>query len=183
MTAKRYAELAARARVPSGFLIAALYVWFARPRPLPFAAGVAVALSGLAVRAWAAGHLQKNQQLATAGPYAWSRNPLYIGTALVALGFAIAGATWWLGALFAVYLIAIYLPVVMEEEAHLRKLFPEYAEYARSVPRIVPRLGPWHKPATARTRFQWATWRRNEEYNALLGFAVGVAVLLWKLRG
>jgi protein-S-isoprenylcysteine O-methyltransferase Ste14 len=130
---------------------------------------------GLALRAWAAGHLEKNRTLAESGPYAYVRNPLYIGTLMVAAGFVIASRRWELGMLFAAVFLLIYLPVVELEEQHLRSLFPEYVDYARRVPRLWPRLiGNSSKP------FRWSVYLRNQEYQALAGFLAGVAVLIWK---
>ncbi len=180
MSWKRYAELAARLRVPSGFVLVAVYARFSHPTRNLLILGAVLSLAGIALRACAAGHLEKNQRLATSGPYAYTRNPLYFGSTLVALGFAVAGGVWWLGLLFAAYLVALYLPVVMEEEAHLAKLFPEFAEYAAAVPRFRPRLRAWPGRAPI-SRFRWAVYAKNEEYNALLGYLLGLALLLWKL--
>jgi protein-S-isoprenylcysteine O-methyltransferase Ste14 len=131
---------------------------------------------GLALRAWAAGHLEKNRSLAESGPYAYVRNPLYIGTLAVAAGFVIASRRWELGVLFAAVFLLIYLPVVELEEQHLRSLFPQYADYAKRVPRLRPRLmGNSSKP------FRFEVYMRNQEYQALAGFLVGVAVLIWKV--
>lgn len=181
MTWKRYAELAARIRVPCGFLLVLLYALFSRPVPELAPVGAVVALAGIVLRAYAAGHLEKNIRLATSGPYAYTRNPLYLGSALVALGFALGGGVWWLGLLFAWFLVALYLPVVGEEEAHLAKLFPEFSGYAAAVPRFWPRPpGPGGVPASG--RFRWALYWKNQEYNALVGYLLGVALLVWKLR-
>ncbi len=181
MNWKRYAETAARIRVPSGFLLLGLYAVFALPTPFWFLAGAVVALLGIGLRAYAAGHLEKNERLATSGPYAYTRNPLYLGSALVALGFAIAGRVWWLGLLFAVYLLAVYLPVVREEEAHLANLFPGFSEYAAAVPRFWP-AGRAPLYSSASSSFRWRLYRRNQEYNALLGYLFAVGVLIWKMR-
>jgi protein-S-isoprenylcysteine O-methyltransferase Ste14 len=173
-----YKKLAARIRVPCGFLIAALYAWGAHPRRESLGAGLTLALAGLLLRAWAAGHLAKYESLATSGPFAYTRNPLYLGTLIVAAGFALASWNPWLGGLFALYFTAVYLPVIAEEESYLRKRFPEYADYAARVPRLVPRM-----PAAAcRGRFRWALYRRNQEYQALAGYLAGAALLLWRLR-
>jgi len=98
---KPYADVVARLRVPSGFLIVVVFAWFSRPTALSLEIGVAISLLGLALRAWAAGCLAKNQQLATAGPYAYTRNPLYLGTLMVAAGLSVAARSVGLGALFA----------------------------------------------------------------------------------
>ena len=178
---KRYAKFAARIRVPCGFLLVAAYAVFAQPRPTLLALGAAVALAGVALRACAAGHLEKNLRLATSGPYAYARNPLYLGSALVALGFALAGGVWWLGLLLGLFLVALYPLVVSEEEAHLAKLFPEFHEYAAAVPRFWPRA-PVGPGGSASGKFRWVLYWKNQEYNALLGYLFGIAVLLWKLR-
>ena len=172
---KPYADTVAKFRVPGGFLLVAAFVWLARPTWTSMAVGLPLSVLGLIVRAWAAGHLEKNLSLAESGPYAFVRNPLYIGTLATAAGLVIASRRWELGALFAAVFLLIYLPVVELEEQHLRTLFPSYADYARRVPRLVPRLAT---PGSG--RFRWSLYMRNQEYQALAGFLIGVAVLIWK---
>jgi protein-S-isoprenylcysteine O-methyltransferase Ste14 len=173
---KAYADRVAKLRVPVGFVLVAAFLWLSQPSWTSLAAGLPVSILGLAVRAWAAGHLEKNLALTAGGPYAHVRNPLYVGTLTVAAGLAIAARRWELGALFAVVFALIYLPVVELEEQHLRKLFPDYAEYARQVPKLIPRL----TAAGSSKHFEWRLYRRNREYEALAGFLAGVAVLIWK---
>jgi len=180
MTWKRYAELVARARVSCGFLLLAVYAIFARPAPGRFVAGALIALAGIVLRACAAGHLEKNIRLATTGPYAYTRHPIYLGSALVALGFALAGGVWWLALALAAFLAAFYLPVAAEEEAHLVTLFPEFREYAATVPRFIPRMR--RASRAARGCFRWRLYWQNQEYNALLGYLFGLALLVWKLH-
>src|ERR1700720_1103634 len=124
---KPYADRVAKMRVPFGFLLVATFAWFSHPSLTSLAVGLPVSLCGLALRAWAAGCLAKNSQLAQSGPYAWVRNPLYIGTLLVAAGLVLASRSLGLGILFAAVFGLIYLPVIQLEEQHLRSLFPEYA--------------------------------------------------------
>jgi len=152
----------------------AAFVWFSAPTWTSLAWGLPVSALGLVLRAWAAGHLEKNRALAESGPYAYLRNPLYIGTLAVAAGFVIASRRWELAVLFAVVFLLIYLPVVELEEQHLRSLFPEYADYAKRVPRLWPRL-----MGSSSKRFQFEVYVRNQEYQALLGFLAGAAVLIW----
>ena len=139
---KPYADAVARLRVTSGFLIVIVFAWFSRPTPSSMAIGVPLSLLGLALRAWAAGCLAKNRQLATGGPYAYTRNPLYIGTLLVAAGLAVAACSIGLAALFTAVFLLVYLPVIQNEEQHLRKIFPEYAAYAERVPALIPHVAP-----------------------------------------
>ena len=174
---KPYADRVAKLRVVGGFIMVAAFIWFSAPTAASLAAGLPIALAGIALRAWAAGHLEKNTNLATSGPYAYVRNPLYVGTLTTAAGFAVASRRWELALLFAVVFIAVYLPVIELEEQHLRTLFPSFAGYAARVPMLVPRLTPAASPG----RFRWAVYIRNEEYQAGLGFVAGVAVLLWKM--
>jgi len=143
------------------------------------AIGVPVSIVGLALRAWAAGCLAKNQQLATGGPYAHMRNPLYVGTLLVAAGLAIASRSAGLAVLMAAVFLLIYLPVIELEEQHLRRLFPDYEAYAQSVPLLWPRLRPFVAKRTE--KFRPALYWRNQEYNAAAGFAAGIAFLVWKM--
>jgi protein-S-isoprenylcysteine O-methyltransferase Ste14 len=174
---KPYADAVAKLRVPFGFLLVAAFLWFSEPDAMSLAAGLPLSALGLLLRAWASGHLEKNLALTGTGPYARVRNPLYIGTLTVAAGFAVAARRWELGLLFASVFLMVYLPVVELEEQHLRKLFPDFEDYARRVPRLVPRLGL--VPGGGK-RFRWAIYKRNREYEALAGFLAGVAVLLWK---
>ncbi len=134
---KRYADTVARLRVPSGFLIVIVFAWLSHPTAGSLAIGSIIAILGLALRAWAAGCLAKNQQLARGGPYAHTRNPLYAGTLLVAAGLVIASRNLWLGILFAAVFAFVYLPVIQLEEQHLRSLFPDYAAYAAASPRAL----------------------------------------------
>jgi protein-S-isoprenylcysteine O-methyltransferase Ste14 len=175
---KPYADIVARLRVPSGFLIVIVFAWFSRPTAESIAWGIPISLCGLGLRAWAAGCLAKNRQLATGGPYAYTRNPLYIGTLLVAAGLAIASRSAGLAILFAMVFLFVYLPVIQNEEQHLRTLFPEYAAYADRVPALVgwasglPRRG---------APFRWSLYLKNQEYQAAAGFLAGVGFLLWKM--
>ena len=177
---KRYADTVARLRVPSGFLIVLVFALWSHPTAPSLGAGVPISLIGLALRGWAAGCLAKNQQLARGGPYAYMRNPLYIGTLLVALGLVVASRNFWLGVLFAAVFALVYLPVIQLEEQHLRELFPSYAEYAAVVPALLPRLTP--APQKNPQPFRFTQYLKNREYQAGAGFAAGMLFLLWKLR-
>jgi protein-S-isoprenylcysteine O-methyltransferase Ste14 len=176
---KPYADTVARLRVPCGFLLVAAFAWFSHPDGRSLVWGLPVSIAGLALRTWAAGHLAKNERLATGGPYAWLRNPLYIGTLLVAAGLAAASRSIGLALLFAVVFLFIYLPVIELEEQHLRKLFPEYEEYAARVNAFLPR--PPHTRSGA--RFQFSRYLKNQEYQALAGWLAGALWLAWKARG
>ena len=176
---KAYADAVARLRVPFGFVLVAAFALLAHPTTASLAWGLPVSLLGLLLRAWAAGHLAKNQRLAVSGPYSHVRNPLYLGTALVAAGLALAAQRWALGGLFAAVFALVYLPAIELEEQHLRKLFPEYADYALRVPMLRPRL----KRAGGGERFRWRLYWKNEEYQAALGLLAGAAWLVWKAIG
>lgn len=174
---KPYADQVARMRVPSGFLLVALFAWLSHPTRRSLLIGFPVSMLGLFLRGWAAGHLAKNQQLAQSGPYAHTRNPLYIGTLLVACGLVLAGRSIVLAAVFAAVFLLVYLPVIELEEQHLRDLFPAYDDFARRVPVLWPRL----TPAGGDRRFEPALYVRNREYQALLGFLLGAGFLVGKL--
>ena len=174
---KPYADAVARLRVPSGFVIVVVFGLFSHPTAGSLVAGAAVSALGLALRAWAAGCLAKNCELATGGPYAYTRNPLYIGTLLVAAGLTIAARNIWLGALFAAVFLFVYLPVIQNEEQHLRRLFPDYAEYASRVPALWPRWSAARKP----NPFRASLYLKNQEYQAGAGFAAGMLFLFLKV--
>jgi protein-S-isoprenylcysteine O-methyltransferase Ste14 len=170
-----------RWRVPLGFLCAALFVAFARPRPLTLAIGGVVALLGLTVRAWAAGHIRKNAALATSGPYAYTRNPLYLGSFILGLGFTVASAQPLLGLLFAALFLGIYLPVMRVEAETLAELFgEEYRRYARAVPLFLPRFSPYRDEKSRDAKFDAALYMRYREYRAALGLFIAWSLLALK---
>ncbi len=174
-----WSKIARRIRVPLGFAFAVLYMWLARPTIQSLLVGAVLAVPGLLVRALASGHVQKNEQLATSGPYAYTRNPLYLGSFILALGLAVAARNWWIAALMVVMFFAIYLPVIRGEEAYLGQHFPEFDDYARQVPRLFPRLTPF---AGGRGVFSSSLYLKHREYNALIGSAAILAALAAKLH-
>lgn len=174
---KPYADLVARLRVTCGFILVAAFAWLSHPDVGSLALGLPVSLLGLFLRAWATGHVEKNIRLAESGPYAYVRNPLYLGTLLVAAGFVIASRRWQLAILFAAVFLLIYLPAIELEEQHLRKLFPSFAVYAERVPALLPTLHPVRRAE----HFRFHLYVRNREYQALIGFALGAVFLISEL--
>jgi protein-S-isoprenylcysteine O-methyltransferase Ste14 len=174
---KPYADLVARLRVASGFVLVLAFAWFSTPDFRSLAWGLPVSLAGLLLRGWATGHLEKNIRLAESGPYAYVRNPLYLGTLVVAAGLVIASRRWLLAALFAAVFVLIYLPVIELEEQHLNSLFPNFAAYSKRV----RSLWPTFRPIKSDARFRWSLYIRNREYQALLGFLAGEAFLVAKV--
>jgi len=176
-----WSQIARRIRVPLGFLFAVFYFWLARPTWRSMALGAIVVAPGLLIRALASGHVRKNESLATSGPYAYTRNPLYLGSLLMGLGFAVAARSWWVGGALVVMFVAIYLPVIGDEEAFLRRTFPEFAEYARRVPRMFPGLtrAPGDS-SEASAGFSLDLYLKHREYNALLGALAMMAALIVK---
>jgi len=161
-------------------VFAVLYFWLARPTWRFLALGAVLIVPGLLIRALASGHVRKNEALAMSGPYAYTRNPLYLGSLLIGIGFAVAARSWWVGVALMVMFFAIYVPVIRDEEAFLRQRFPEFEEYARRVPRIFPRLvarsGKNEAPA-----FSMDLYLKHREYNALLGALAMLAALICKM--
>jgi protein-S-isoprenylcysteine O-methyltransferase Ste14 len=173
-----WSQIARRIRVPLGFLFAVLYFWLARPTWRSMAEGLLLIVPGLLTRALASGHVRKNESLATSGPYAYTRNPLYLGSLLMGLGFALTARSWWVGLALALMFAAIYLPVIRDEEKFLRAKFPEFDEYARRVPKMFPRLTPHSSSAKEPSAgFSLDLYLKHREYNAVLG-AVGIMVAL-----
>lgn len=170
-----------RWRVPLGFLCAAAFIFFAKPTPRALFIGASVSLLGLALRAWAAGHIRKNAQLATSGPYAFTRNPLYLGSFLLGLGFTIASGRLLLGLLFAALFLGIYLPVMRVEASTMAELFgKEFETYRRAVPLFFPRFTPFRQNESAGTRFDGTLYLRYREYRAALGLIIAWGLLLIK---
>lgn len=177
-------KLAARLRLPLGFVVGGLYLAFARPSEQTLLIGAVVAFLGILVRAWAAGHIVKNDKLATTGPYAHTRNPLYFGSFLIACGFAIA-AHWALLIFVAVFWILIYGPTIARERAKILEKFPEsYPAFEQNVPAFFPRLTAWRGGEKgAGTPFSAALYMRHGEWQALLGYLAGMTWLVLRLRG
>jgi protein-S-isoprenylcysteine O-methyltransferase Ste14 len=172
-------------RLPLGFLFAGLYLVFA-PRfvtPRSLMIGAAVALVGVLIRAWASGHIMKNDRLATSGPYAHTRNPLYFGSFLISVGFAVA-AHWALVFLVAVFFLVIYAPTMAREKANIRGRFPnDYPKYQNNVPAFFPRLLPWRgsgMPAEG-VGFSMPLYMKHGEWKAALGYAGAMAYLAIRL--
>jgi protein-S-isoprenylcysteine O-methyltransferase Ste14 len=170
-----------RWRVPLGFACAALLLLLGRPRPLTLIFGGAVAVMGLGLRAWATGYLRKNEALATDGPYAYTRNPLYLGSFLIGLGFTIGGGRLVLGLIFAALFLGIYVPVMRVESTTLEKLFGQsYQRYAQTVPMFIPRLSRYRDQPSRKAEFDAALYRRYREYRAVLGSIAAWALLALK---
>jgi protein-S-isoprenylcysteine O-methyltransferase Ste14 len=173
---KAYADQVARLRVTAGFVMVAAFAVFSHPTLQSLEVGLPVSLLGLTLRAWAAGHLAKNERLAVSGPYACTRNPLYLGTLLTAIGLAVAGHSAGLAILFGALFALIYLPAIELEEQHLKSILPGYVAYAARVPLLLPRwpegLGP--------VDFSFALYRKNREYQALAGWIAGAAWLIFR---
>ncbi|MGB0042016.1 MAG: isoprenylcysteine carboxylmethyltransferase family protein [Terriglobales bacterium] len=173
-----WAHMARRIRVPLGFLFAVAYIWLAQPTKTSLIAGTLVLVPGLVLRGLASGHVQKDEQLTTSGPYAYTRNPLYLGSLMLAAGFAIAARSWWIVAVMLLMFAAIYIPVIAGEERSLGQKFPGYDDYARHVPRILPRLTPYGNQHGA---YSSALYWQHREYQAGIGCVAMLAVLLIKL--
>jgi len=175
------ADAAMRWRVRLGYLLVFFFAWLARPSGPSILAGSAIAAAGLAVRAAAAGHLRKHEELATSGPYAYTRNPLYFGSALLVTGMMVAARSWILAALLALYFAVFYILVMRREEAELRAGYGAvYEEYAARVPLFFPSPAA-NQPATAGSAprgFSREQYLRNREWQAAAGTLL-VILFLW----
>jgi protein-S-isoprenylcysteine O-methyltransferase Ste14 len=178
-----WSRVATRSRVPLGFVFAAAYLWFARPNWLYLCIGFVIAVAGVLIRALASGHIQKNAALATAGPYAYTRNPLYLGSIVIAIGFIAASRNLWIGVATLAMFAFIYLPVIKAEEKYLRSTFPGYDCYASAVPRLLPRLTRYRPKESADegSGFSAALYMRHREYNAAIGSVLMLGALVIKI--
>jgi protein-S-isoprenylcysteine O-methyltransferase Ste14 len=192
-------RIARRIRVPLGFVAAGLYLfelWQRAPRIAAVAWSLALVLPGLAIRGLAAGTVKKNRELTMTGPYAHSRNPLYLGSMLIAAGFALALLSWPVALLLALGFVVIYVPVIASEEHFLGATFPEFDVYCRRVPRLIPRLTPARPPQAQPTLdqppdrtagpspsstggFDFRLYLKHREYNAAIGAALLYLCLLF----
>ena len=176
-----WSRVARRIRVPMGFVFAGVYLWLARPTFVSMAWSLLLVLPGLWLRGYAAGYVKKNAELTMTGPYAHTRNPLYVGSMLIAFGFAAASKSIVIVLLLAVLFAIIYIPVIRSEEEFLRSKFAGFDAYAANVPRLLPRLGPAKVVDSDPGQFSLPLYRKHREYNALIGAAAIYAALVLKL--
>jgi protein-S-isoprenylcysteine O-methyltransferase Ste14 len=175
-----YRQFAQRIRVPAGFILVPLLLWLSNASPRSLIAGSVVAVAGLAIRAWASGCLRKNQELATGGPYAYTRNPLYLGTFLLGAGVAIASGSLLFFSVYLFLYALVYVPVILAEAETMQSLFPEsYPAYSREVPLFFPRITPRYGSRTG-SRFDLKLYVEHREYRAALGLAAVLAVIAVK---
>lgn len=171
-----------RLRLRAVWLLVLPFLWVSRPTLPLLVVGAALGALGLLVRGWAAGTIHKERELTTTGPYAHSRNPLYVGSFLLGLGVALAGGQWWWPVIFLAFYAAVYGRTMVGEGALLTELFGDrYRLYAANVPALVPRLTPWRAPGVEGGGFTFAQYRRNREWEALLGAVAGFGFLVAKL--
>ncbi|HZL29149.1 MAG TPA: methyltransferase [Acidobacteriaceae bacterium] len=180
-------KIARRIRVPLGFVVAAVFLVFAEPSRRSLVWSLLLVVPGVWLRAYAAGYVKKNAELTVTGPYAYTRNPLYLGSMSIAFGFAVAAGgftttRWWLVVLLVGMFLAIYVPTILSEETFLRATFAEFAAYAKRVPRLLPRLTPARFGAVA-GRFSGERYLHHREYNAGMGAAAIYAVLILRMYG
>jgi protein-S-isoprenylcysteine O-methyltransferase Ste14 len=179
------ASFFARWRVRLSYPLAAVVLWFARPSPKSIVAGALVGAIGLWIRARAAGHLHKQQVLTIAGPYAYTRNPLYLGSFILAISAAIAAHSWPSALILFCYFALFYSFVMRREERELYKHHGDaFREYARAVPLFLPRMTPAKLSSSTAAPFSFAQYKRNREYRAAIGFLLLllVFVVIWRLR-
>ena len=181
-----WSRVARRIRVPLGFLFAILYFWLANPSWRFIGFGAVLIVPGLLIRAFASGHVRKNEALATTGPYAYTRNPLYLGSMLIAFGFGAASGNWLILGILAALFAAIYIPTIQDEENYLRAHFAGFAEYAARVPRLLPRLSAAQSNQHA-GEFSRQLYLHHREYNSLMGagaiyLALALKLVWWHLH-
>lgn len=181
-----WSRMATRMRVPLGFVFAVAYLWLAQPTWTWVGAGTLLVIVGLAIRAAAAGHIRKNREVTMTGPYAYTRNPLYLGSVLIAAGFVVAARSPWIAAGAVLMFVAIYLPVIKAEEIYLRSTFAGYNEYAAQVPRLMPRFTAYRPKEISGTRDQNKSFSRelyfkHREYQAGFGSVLMIGALILKM--
>ncbi len=176
-----WSKIAKRIRVPMGFAFALLYLWLARPTPMFIALSLILVIPGIWLRAYASGYVKKNMELTVTGPYAFTRNPLYLGSMLIAFGFALASRSIWIALALAALFALIYIPVIRSEEAFLRSKFDGFEAYAARVPRLLPRLVPAMADNDERGAFSATLYRKHREYNALIGAMAIYAALALRI--
>jgi protein-S-isoprenylcysteine O-methyltransferase Ste14 len=168
-----------RWRVAMGFITAILFVFASQPTRQSLIVAIPIAVCGALIRGWASGHLRKNNELTVSGPYAYTRNPLYLGSFFITLGCAVAGANWLLGLWLILFFTLVYWPVMQAEAAYMQSLFGgDYQRWAAHVPMFIPRLTPYRVDG-ARS-FDLQQYLRHREYRALIGLSVVIGILALK---
>jgi len=170
-----------RLRLRAVWLLIVPFLWFSRPTPLLLGVGVGLGLLGLFIRGWAAGTIHKEKELTTTGPYAFTRNPLYVGSFFLGIGITLAGGQWIWPALFLLFYGGVYGRTMRGEAALLTELFGDrFRHYAAHVPAFAPRLTPYRAPGAAGGGFTLSQYKRNREWEAGLGALAGFGFLAAK---
>jgi protein-S-isoprenylcysteine O-methyltransferase Ste14 len=173
-----WSRAARRLRVPMGFVFAIFYLWRAKPTWRVLVVGALIAAIGIVLRTLASGQVKKDQELTMTGPYAYVRNPLYLGSIIIAMGFAVAARDLWVAIAVLAMFALVYLPVIRGEETFLRKQFRAYDDYARRVPSLLPRRLRFRPMMDG---FSRELYWQHREYNALLGAAAMLTALAAKI--
>ncbi len=171
-------RIARRIRVPLGFVFAAVFLWRARPSLAVAVLSLLLVIPGLLLRGYAAGYVKKNAELTQTGPYAYTRNPLYLGSMMAAFGFAAASRRWELVVLLAVLFLVIYLPVILSEEKFLRSHFCGLQCLCRARASPAASADARERRDAATGRFSAERYRRHHEYNSVMGAAALYAALV-----
>jgi protein-S-isoprenylcysteine O-methyltransferase Ste14 len=173
-----WGRIAQKLRVPAGTILGIVFLLLMHPSVRSLWIGGCMALLGSLIRIWSAGHIQKGRALARGGPYSFTRNPLYLGSFLMALGVLLAGQAYWLLLPFGIFFLGVYYPVMKREEQELLGGYgADFLEYAREVPLFIPRMLPAAKIAST---FSWSRVRGNREHRTLLGLLLIEAFLIWR---
>ena len=176
-----WGKIARRIRVPLGFVVAGLFLWLARPTWMSLSWSLWVVVPGVWLRGFASGYVKKNAELAVSGPYAHTRNPLYLGSMLIAFGFAGASRSVLIFLALAILFAVIYAPTIRSEEEYLLGHFENFSEYARQVPRLLPRITAAPMSSGQSGGFSRGLYLKHREYNALLGATAIYAALALRI--
>jgi len=178
---KEWGKTAQRIRVPAGTLLGILFLLWMRPTPRSLLGGGVLAACGALVRIWAAGHIDKGRVLARGGPYAHTRNPLYLGSFLMALGVLVAGQGYWLLLPFLAFYLLTYYPVMKAEEGELLCGHgSDFVEYAGRVPLFFPSFG---RAVSDSSTFLWSRVVKNREHRTILGLLAAETFLILRTLG
>jgi protein-S-isoprenylcysteine O-methyltransferase Ste14 len=174
-----WGKTAQKIRVPAGTLLGAIFLLFMHPSIPSLWIGGIIAFSGAFLRLWAAGHIEKGISLTRGGPYSLTRNPLYLGSFIMAIGVFIGGQAYWLLPFFGLFFLGLYYPVMRAEEQELLRGHGEkFLEYIRSVPMFFPGF-PGSPDGTS--TFSWSRAIKNREHRTLAGLVLIEAFLIARL--
>lgn len=160
------------------YLLTLLLIFFAHPTLSSFLVGLILIVPGEALRIWACGHLKKNKEVTTTGPYAYVKNPLYLGTLFIMTGFCIMTRNYYIMGLGIAIFLIYYIPFKKKAESdRLQQIFGEtWSQYDKNVPDYIPNIYPYTRKSPHKWNFTLV--KENSEFGTLFSTLAGVLIFI-----